>query len=93
MDENKAPGPDGYGIAFYKSAWPVIGEEVILAVEEFFKNGKLLGMVNSTAITLVPKKQCPVSPFDFRPISYCNCIYKFISKILVIGLNQLWGVL
>ncbi|XP_020256684.1 uncharacterized protein LOC109833427 [Asparagus officinalis] len=91
MDENKAPGPDGYGVAFYKSAWSVIGQEVILAIEEFFKNGKMLGMVNSTSITLIPKIKCPVSPSDYRPISCCNCIYKFISKILANRIRPILG--
>ncbi|XP_020243132.1 uncharacterized protein LOC109821353 [Asparagus officinalis] len=45
MAEDKAPGPDGYNVSFFKSAWTVIGEEVIEAIEEFFSSGKLLGMV------------------------------------------------
>ncbi|XP_020266409.1 uncharacterized protein LOC109841898 [Asparagus officinalis] len=91
MSDNKAPGPDGYSASFYKSAWPIIGEEVTLAVEEFFKTGKLLGVTNSTAIVLIPKVQCPSSPSDFRPISCCNCIYKIISKILANRMQTVMG--
>ncbi|KAK4384015.1 hypothetical protein Sango_3100200 [Sesamum angolense] len=32
----QAPGPDGYSSGFYKAAWPVIGEEMIKAILEFF---------------------------------------------------------
>ncbi|KAL0420811.1 UNVERIFIED_CONTAM: hypothetical protein Slati_3104000 [Sesamum latifolium] len=28
IDEDKAPGPDGFSSGFYKAAWPVIGDEV-----------------------------------------------------------------
>ncbi|KAK4384534.1 putative ribonuclease H protein [Sesamum angolense] len=34
--EDKAPGPDGYSSGFYKAAWPVIGDEVVKAILEFF---------------------------------------------------------
>ncbi|XP_020245072.1 uncharacterized protein LOC109823196 [Asparagus officinalis] len=37
MDDNKSPGPNRYAVAFYKSSWPVIGDEVSLAIEQFFK--------------------------------------------------------
>ncbi|KAL0295171.1 UNVERIFIED_CONTAM: hypothetical protein Sradi_6848600 [Sesamum radiatum] len=39
--EDKAPGPDGYSSGFYKAAWPVIGEEMIKAILEFFTTGRL----------------------------------------------------
>ncbi|XP_020254213.1 uncharacterized protein LOC109831293 [Asparagus officinalis] len=93
MSENKAPGPDGYSISFYKSAWGVVGDEISLAIEDFFKTGKLLGEINSTAITLIPKIQCPKSPVDFRPIACCNCLYKFISKILANRIKSVMGFL
>ncbi|XP_020249117.1 uncharacterized protein LOC109826498 [Asparagus officinalis] len=91
IPENKAPGPDGYSSSFYKSAWSIVGDDVTLAIEEFFKTGKLLGAVNSTSITLIPKVHCPQTPADFRPISCCNCLYKFISKILANRLQSVIG--
>ncbi|KAL0386416.1 UNVERIFIED_CONTAM: hypothetical protein Slati_4546200 [Sesamum latifolium] len=42
INEDKAPGLDGYSTAFFKAAWPVVGEEMTQAVLEFFQNGRLL---------------------------------------------------
>nr|GEW40904.1 RNA-directed DNA polymerase, eukaryota, reverse transcriptase zinc-binding domain protein [Tanacetum cinerariifolium] len=52
--------------------------------------GLLLGEVNATLISLVPKIQNPDKVSDFRPIACCNVIYKCISKIIT---NRLKGVL
>ncbi|KAL0349698.1 UNVERIFIED_CONTAM: hypothetical protein Sradi_4119000 [Sesamum radiatum] len=54
--EDKAPGPDGYSSGFYKAAWPVIGEEVVKAILEFFTTGRLLKQINTTILALIPKE-------------------------------------
>ncbi|GJW51000.1 hypothetical protein Tco_0092351 [Tanacetum coccineum] len=59
IEDSKAPGPDGYTARFYKSAWSIIGKDVCKAIQDFFVNGKLLGEVNATLISLVPKIQSP----------------------------------
>ncbi|GJX38132.1 RNA-directed DNA polymerase, eukaryota, reverse transcriptase zinc-binding domain protein [Tanacetum coccineum] len=47
-----------------------------------FDIGKLLGEVNATLISLVPKVSTPNKVSDYRPIACCNVIYKCISKII-----------
>lgn len=79
---NKAPGPDGFTVEFFKSAWSIVGVEVVQAIQEFFIIGKLLKSLNSTWITLVPKCPNPSMMTNFRPISCCNVLYKCITKIL-----------
>ncbi|KAL0297822.1 UNVERIFIED_CONTAM: Retrovirus-related Pol polyprotein from type-2 retrotransposable element R2DM [Sesamum angustifolium] len=81
--EDKAPGPDGYSSGFYKAAWPVIGDEVVKAILEFFTTGRLLKQVNTTLLALIPKIRVPNMVSDFRPISCCNVLYKVITKIIV----------
>ncbi|GKA70985.1 RNA-directed DNA polymerase, eukaryota, reverse transcriptase zinc-binding domain protein [Tanacetum coccineum] len=88
--DNKAPGPDGYTTKFYKKAWDVVGRDVCEAIKEFFKNGKMLGEVNATLITLVPKSNTPIKVSDYRLIACCNVLYKIISKILT---NRIKGAL
>ncbi|GJY47212.1 RNA-directed DNA polymerase, eukaryota, reverse transcriptase zinc-binding domain protein [Tanacetum coccineum] len=90
IEDSKAPGPDGFTARFYKSAWCIIGKDVCHAVKEFFQKGKLLGEINATLITLVPKVPNPDKVSEFRPIACCNVLYKCISKIIT---NRLKGVL
>ena len=73
---------------FFKKSWEVIGNDVCDAVKEFFQSSKLLGEVNSTLITLVPKIQQPNKVSDYRPIACCNMVYKCISKIITNRIKQ-----
>lgn len=82
MPKDKCPGPDGYPLEFFKSSWSKVGGEVVEAVKEFFRNGRLLKDLNTTFIALIPKTPEACSLGDFRPISCCNLIYKIISKII-----------
>ncbi|GKB49009.1 RNA-directed DNA polymerase, eukaryota, reverse transcriptase zinc-binding domain protein [Tanacetum coccineum] len=59
IDDDKAPGPDGYTSKFYKKAWNVIKGEFCAAINEFFLTGKLLGGINATLISLFPKSMTP----------------------------------
>ncbi|KAL0298097.1 UNVERIFIED_CONTAM: hypothetical protein Scaly_3072700 [Sesamum calycinum] len=83
IDDDSAPGPDGYTSAFFKDAWPVVGDEVSAAVTEFFRTGRLLKQINATLLVLIPKVQMPSQVSDYRPIACCNVLYKTITKIIV----------
>ncbi|GJT46963.1 RNA-directed DNA polymerase, eukaryota, reverse transcriptase zinc-binding domain protein [Tanacetum coccineum] len=82
IDDNKASGPDGFTSKFFKKSWDTIKDDFCKAIKEYFRTGKLLGEMNATLITLVPKIQTPLKVTDFRPIACCNVVYKCISKIL-----------
>ncbi|GJW40181.1 hypothetical protein Tco_0066026 [Tanacetum coccineum] len=82
MGNEKSPGPDGFTAAFFKEAWDIVGNDVILAVREFFVNGRLLKELNHTIIALIPKVSTPARVNDFRPISCCNVLFKCISKVI-----------
>ncbi len=69
-----------------KITWDIVKDDVLKVVGSFFTSSKLLSEVNSTLITLVPKVPDPSKMGEFRPISCCNIVYKYITKILA---NQL----
>lgn len=54
----------------------------MLAVQDFFSFGKIFKHINHSIISLIPKYDNVDSPNYFRSISYCNVIYKVISKLL-----------
>ncbi|VFQ90070.1 unnamed protein product [Cuscuta campestris] len=55
IGSDKAPGPDGYTAAFFKTQWDIVGQDVYGAVLEFFNTGKLLKQLNHAMIVLIPK--------------------------------------
>lgn len=56
IPSDKSPGPDGYTIEFFKSAWPIIGKEFIISIKSLFEKGFLPKGINSTILVLIPKK-------------------------------------
>ncbi|GJR25721.1 hypothetical protein Tco_1101953 [Tanacetum coccineum] len=82
MGNDKAPGPDGYTVAFFKESWDIVADDFVDAVCEFFTNGKLLRELNHTIIAFIPKVSNPTRVTDYRPISCCNVMFKCISKII-----------
>nr|GEZ26176.1 hypothetical protein [Tanacetum cinerariifolium] len=92
IGDNKAPGPDGFTSSFFKKAWGTVGNDVCKDIREFFSNGKLLGEVNSTVISLVPKIPTPNKVTDYRPIACLNLnTIKVVksSKSLISALQML----
>nr|KAJ0201063.1 hypothetical protein LSAT_V11C600298600 [Lactuca sativa] len=93
IDDDKAPGPDGFSSKFFKKAWMIVGSDFCFAVKEFFLSKKILKEVNATVVALVPKVQTPGKVGDYRPISCCNVIYKCISKVIVNRIRDHLGCL
>ncbi|GKV46285.1 hypothetical protein SLEP1_g53277 [Rubroshorea leprosula] len=78
----KAPGSDGYNFSFIKYAWECMKEDFVRFFEEFHQNGRLVKGLNSSFLTLIPKKMNPMELKDFRPISLVGCVYKLLAKVL-----------
>ena len=82
MPMDKAPGPDGFTVAFYRTHWEVIKKDYIRMAKNFFAKCKLGSSIKASHLALIPKDPNPQSFDRFRPISLCNVSYKIISKIL-----------
>ena len=89
MAKGKSPGPDGMTPEFYIAAWHVVGDDVTNGIMHFFNTLELPRVVNSAALTLVPKVSNPSRIDQFRPISCCNTLYKCISKLLAGRLQKI----
>ncbi|KAL4308180.1 hypothetical protein GQ457_01G006150 [Hibiscus cannabinus] len=81
-DESKAPGPDGFNMKFFKFSWPFVKGELLKLMQSFHKKGVIPSKVNSSFITLIPKKENPIDISEFRPISLIGSVYKIIAKII-----------
>ena len=86
LNPNRAPGIDGFNGMFYRVAWPIIGEDLLAAINNILKANKMLKQVNHTLICMIPMVAIPASVDDFRPIAVCNVMYRILSKLLT---NQL----
>ena len=85
---NKALGPYGFRSHFYRDAWNIIKDDVINVIIDVLNNRKMLKELNNTVITLIPKTKCPTNLTEFRPISYCNTLYKCVTKVLGARIRQ-----
>jgi hypothetical protein len=90
MFGDKAPGPNGFTMAFYQACWGVVKTDVMRVMHHFHQYGTFARSLNATFVVLIPKKAGTTEVKDFRPITLVGSMYKIISKVLA---NQLKGVL
>lgn len=57
-------------------------DDLVQFMQEFHAHGRLVKSINSSFITLIPKKENAVGLGDFRPISQVGSVYKVLSKVL-----------
>ena len=79
----KAPGPDGIPPLFFQTYWTNVVMDVTQVVLSCLNSGSILKSINHTFIALIPKLNNLERVSDFRPISFCNVIYKIIIKVIV----------
>jgi hypothetical protein len=83
LPSDKAPGPDGYTGRFYKTCWSIIKADLMAALAALhLGNSQKFGPLNTTYITLIPKKADPISAGDYRPISLIHSFAKLSTKVL-----------
>jgi hypothetical protein len=90
MNGDKALRPDGFSLAFMKACWVVLKEDTMALFQEFHSKGSFEKSLNTTFISLIPKKVGTVELKNFCPISLVGAVYKILSKVLA---NRLKHVL
>jgi hypothetical protein len=78
---DKAHGPDGFNGMFLKQCWHIVKEDFYQLCKDFHEDFTSLHSTNGSFITLVPKKYCPETVNDFRPIPLTNTCIKFLTKL------------
>ena len=79
---DKAPGPDGFTMAFYQKCWSVLEGDVLAFFKDFHNQCVFEKSLNATFLCLIPKKTNAVNIKDFHPISLVGSLYKLLAKVL-----------
>ncbi|RVW15175.1 LINE-1 reverse transcriptase-like [Vitis vinifera] len=90
MNGDKAPGLDGFTIAFWQNAWDFAKEEIMEMFKEFHEHNTFVRSLNNTFLVLIKEKRGGGFG-DFRPISLLGGLYKLLAKVLANRLKRVIG--
>jgi hypothetical protein len=65
MNHDKAPGLDGFSIAFFQDCWDVIKTDLMGVFQDFHTHSKFVKSINATFLALIPKKSGAIDLKDF----------------------------
>ncbi|WKA01542.1 hypothetical protein VitviT2T_019819 [Vitis vinifera] len=91
MNGDKAPGPDGFTMAFWQSCWDFVKEKILEMFKDFYEHSSFLKSLNNTFLVLIPKKSGVEDLGDFIPISLLGGLYKLLAKVLANRLKKVVG--
>ena len=57
MEGDKAPGPDGFTMAFFQKCWSVVEKDVIAFFDHFHRSSEFERSLNASFLSLIPKKK------------------------------------
>ena len=82
MNGDKAPGPDGFTVAFWQACWDFAKEEILELFKELYDQKSFAKSLNATFLVIIPKKGGAEDLGEFRPISLLGGLYKLMAKVL-----------
>ena len=91
LAQDKAPGPDGFTMAFWLFCWDIVTIEIKGFFKEFHERGGFVKSLNATFLVLVPKKGEAEDLKDFRPISLVGSLYKLLANVLANRIKKVMG--
>jgi exonuclease III len=83
LNNNSSPGPDGLPNEFYKNLSYFIFPILTRLFNYMIKTKTKPDSFREGVTTLLPKKEDPLTPSDYRPITMNNSDSKIFSKLLV----------
>ncbi|KAJ9681586.1 hypothetical protein PVL29_020449 [Vitis rotundifolia] len=91
LGKDKAPGSNGFTMAFWLFCWDILKTEIVGFFKEFHERGRFVKSLNATFLVLVPKKGGAENLKDFRPISLVGSLYKLLAKVLANRIKKVMG--
>lgn len=100
LPAEKAPGPDGFTGRFFRACLETIKDALQLTIDGMANSGgHNSGLVNSSNVILLPKKEVSSGIGDYRPIRLIHSLAKIFSKLMscrlapllpsIVSVNQL----
>ncbi|XP_059064486.1 uncharacterized protein LOC131856648 [Cryptomeria japonica] len=86
LNNDKAPGPDGFPVEFYKANLNWISKDLLDLYNEAISKGSLGPDINKGTIKLLPKEGNKALIKNWRPITLLNVSYKVLAKVLALRL-------
>ncbi|RVW17895.1 hypothetical protein CK203_093548 [Vitis vinifera] len=90
MNGDKAPGPDGFTVAFWQSSWEIVKEDILGLFKEFHEQNSFIKSLNHTFLVLIPKKGGVEDLGDYRPISLLGGRQIFYGSLIANEVVDSW---
>ena len=88
MEGDKAPGPNGFIMAFFQKCLSVVEKDVMTLFDHFHRSLEFERSLNASFLSLIPKKNNALNIKDFWPINLMSSVYKLLSKVLANRLRR-----
>jgi len=91
LGKEKAPGPDGFNIAFFQHCWDAVNGDLMVFFSDFHAQGVFHKSLNATFLCLIPKMAGADDITKVKPISFVGSVYKILAKVLASRLRKVVG--
>ena len=81
LNGDKAPGSDGFSLAFWQHCWDVVKVEVMNVFKEFYEQECFVKSLNATFLVLVSKRGGVEELKDFKLISLVGNLYALANRL------------
>ena len=93
LSRDKAPGPDGFPLAFWSFSWDFVKDEVLGFFKEFYEHNRFVKSLDATFLALIPKKSNVEDFKDLRPTSLVGGLYKILTKVLANRIKRVMSLI
>ena len=93
LSGDKAPGQNGFPLAFWVFSWDFVKDEVLGFFKEFHVHIRFVKSLNGTFLVLIPKKSNVEDFKDLRPISLVGGLYKILTNVLANRIKRVMSLI